>query len=140
MDINAVLNVGFSQYEKGQLNDDCLHAYFCGALNAFLTIGADKSDLIKVLEQYADVPTVASLIKSKQSQSADIGLITEIDNVVNFINRHFNSDSLIRALGSCKKEIRQLEQELYEAYNEIDSMKSEIDDLQYQLQDYELFD
>ena len=69
MDINAVLKVGFSQYQQGQLNDDCLHAYFCGALNAFLTIGADKSDLIKALEQYANVSTVASLIKPKQSQS-----------------------------------------------------------------------
>jgi len=42
---------------------------FCGALNAFLTIGADKSDLIKALEQYADASTVANLIKPKQSQA-----------------------------------------------------------------------
>jgi len=69
MDINAVLKIGFSQYQKGQLNDDCLHAYFCGALNAFLTIGADKSDLIKALEQYADASAVANLIKPKQSQA-----------------------------------------------------------------------
>ena len=69
MDINAVLKVGINQYQKGQLNADCLQSYCCGVLNAFLAIGADKSDLIKALEQYADASTVANLIKPKQSQA-----------------------------------------------------------------------
>ena len=69
MDINAVLKIGFSQYQKGQLNDDCLQAYFAGAMNAFLTIGADKQTLVNALKQYGDIPTVANLIKPKQSQA-----------------------------------------------------------------------
>ena len=79
MDINTVLKIGFSQYQKGQLNDDCLQAYFAGAMNAFLTIGADKQTLVNALKQYGDIPTVANLIKPKQSQSNDTRLVYEDD-------------------------------------------------------------
>jgi hypothetical protein len=103
MDINAVLKVGFEQYEKGDLTGDCLQSYFCGAMNAFLTIGADKQSLINALAQYASVPTVASLIKPKQSDNAPN---SKLDYLINnlpdgvFIGLYKRPDKIHIAHGS----------------------------------------